>query len=743
MAVVYNSSIGKPTFPYRPDGIARRSRERPRPTLYRESEVMEIEEMSKLSKPIDTGELEKKAVSKPLKKTTVIETYDGPELNTHSLAYFLPQYVKEHLTASKNNMYNCPYCGSGTGPNGTGAFGIVKENSTRFKCLACNKTGDIFELIGQVEGITNFKDQKKRVFDLYGAGPGGLTATRSTTAEPVIKREAKKKPKVKETMTPEEYEEKRNALEEYFDKCNKRLDETEYHRGISRETLDRFKVGYDPAWKNPKAENGPASPRLIIPTGGLSYIARSTDPNIEKKYRIMDVGSKNIFNVECIVNATKPIFVVEGEIDAMSIIDAGGEAVGLGGVGMNDFIETLIETPPQQPLIIALDNDKPNEDGTPGTGPRMTEGLVAQLNAIKIDYRVVNVYGDVKDANDALNADREALAYKIENVLNLAEKDYIKTKSVAGYMDTYINYLRLGQETIPSGFKKLDERLNGGFPPGLIVLGAVSSLGKTTFLLQVADNMAKAGYDVMYFSLEMSRTEIITKSISRMTYIKSMEKYNGDYMAKDTRTIMRGVRNFNDAEREHFCEALREYEKSAEHMFILEGNDGGDEELNVDGMRSRVDTHITTTGRRPVVFVDYLQILPPAKERMSDNEVVRYNVKALKDLSRDFDIPVFVISSFNRANYKTVSDMESFKQSGGIEYSADLLYSMEFNGTGTKGFCLQDEKKKTPREIILKPLKDRTGDLDYIVPLAYYPKYNYFKEGNFPLRKEEELKEKE
>src|SRR5699024_2312646 len=61
---------------------------------------------------------------------------------------------------------------------------------------------------------------------------------------------------------------------------------------------------------------------------------------------------------------------------------------------------------------------------------------------------------------------------------------------------------------IPTGFDKLDKELDGGLYEGLYFMGAISSLGKTTFMLQVADEIAKQGQDVLIFTLEMSRHEI-------------------------------------------------------------------------------------------------------------------------------------------------------------------------------------------------------------------------------------------
>jgi len=78
-------------------------------------------------------------------------------------------------------------------------------------------------------------------------------------------------------------------------------------------------------------------------------------------------------------------------------------------------------------------------------------------------------------------------------------------------------------ELISTGFNTLDVALDGGLFEGLYVIGAISSLGKTTLAIQIADYLASQGRDVLYISLEMSRYEIMAKSISRHTLLYCKE----------------------------------------------------------------------------------------------------------------------------------------------------------------------------------------------------------------------------
>ena len=72
---------------------------------------------------------------------------------------------------------------------------------------------------------------------------------------------------------------------------------------------------------------------------------------------------------------------------------------------------------------------------------------------------------------------------------------------------------------IKTGFPQLDELLGGGLAPGLVVLGGQPGVGKSTFCLQLAENVAESGIPVLYFSFEMQERQIAAKSISRKLFL--------------------------------------------------------------------------------------------------------------------------------------------------------------------------------------------------------------------------------
>ena len=78
--------------------------------------------------------------------------------------HFIEQ-ISEQSRKGGKGAYICPLCHSGEGRNRTGAFHIYDE--IQWKCFSCDRGGDIFDLIGYVEGIDKFKDQLKRVRELF------------------------------------------------------------------------------------------------------------------------------------------------------------------------------------------------------------------------------------------------------------------------------------------------------------------------------------------------------------------------------------------------------------------------------------------------------------------------------------------------------------------------------------------------------------------------------------------------
>ena len=629
----------------------------------------------------------------------------------------LKAYVERVTKKSKCGMYVCPLCGSGTGKHGTGAFSIGGDG-TLWKCFKCGRKGDIFDLIGFCEGLPGFDSQLKRARELFGLSIDSNVAQGNF-------REYQNSSKSEHRCDGDTVD-----YTQFFLQANRDIEKTNYHRGLSLETLNRFRVGFVENWKHPKASAGaPTSPRLIIPTGAKSYLARDTREHIpeeQKAYCKSKVGTMHVFNVAALWTATKPIFITEGELDALSIIDVGGEAIALGStVNVKSLLELLKTRKPAQLLIVAMDNDE--------AGEKACRELSNGLRRLDISFYKFPPIGHYKDANEALQSDRNAFRQAVEEVehaldeVEKARKEAYLSTSTEHYLQDFISSIKDSANTpcIPTGFKALDTVLDGGLFEGLYIAGAISSLGKTTLIIQMADQIAQAGQDVLIFSLEMARTEIMAKSISRHTVQRTLSK-GGTENAKTARgiTTWKRYERYSQEEKNIINEAVAAYGQYAKHIYINEGI--GD--IGVERIRETVEQHRLFTGNTPVVFIDYLQILAPYNERATDKQNTDKAVIELKRISRDYKIPVISVSSFNRVNYKEKVTMEAFKESGAIEYSSDVLIGLQLKGAGEKNFDVDEAKRNNPRAVELVILKNRNGKTGSRLEYKYYPLFNYFEE---------------
>ena len=291
-------------------------------------------------------------------------------------------------------------------------------------CFGCGEHGDIFDVIRMQYGIP--KNDFKTIFETTYRVLGINTENFHTTENKRVTAPPKKKIEKTETKSEE------LNLSSFFKKAESLIDKTDYaqKRGLTDEVIKRFHLGFDPEWINPKLNEETKkkvkpSPRLIIPTSEHSYLARNTKENLtesEKKYSKMKVGKIKIFNEETLHKSQKPIFVVEGEIDAMSVIVAGGEAVALGSASNVDlFIAECKKNPPKVPLILCPDNDE--------AGKKAMTKLGTGLQKEKIPFVISNISGKYKDANERLVKDAEGFKNKVSFVSNRIKKIfYAKNK---------------------------------------------------------------------------------------------------------------------------------------------------------------------------------------------------------------------------------------------------------------------------------------------------------------------------
>ncbi len=651
--------------------------------------------------------------------------------------------VETYLDKSKYGMYICPFCESGTGKNGTGAVKVYKETNT-FSCHKCKKGGDVILLyrnlqkpekpflqavdeLGATIGL--FRDEpiqsdpRKDFSPLPDAAlphDGENTSTPPGNNKPpsAPKREAAGK---KDFMA-------------YYEKCFNILTSPEGAAGmeylenvrkIPLEVALPYNVGFDP--KADPAGSGHPAPRIIIPTSKSHYIARSISDKTPDAFKKMNPkgSSPGIFNIEaCYRKDVQEVFILEGAIDALSVMACGYEsgktyhAIATNSTSNRDtLLKMLAEKRPPEDItfIICMDNDD--------AGRAAASSLADGFRRIGLKFIKVNISGKAKDANEAWTTTPEALTEAIEEAIH---KTSLRPDNVACYIDNYmggdIEHFKQPRKT---GFPTLD-REAGGLYPGLYVLAAITSLGKTTLALQMADNLAAAGEDVLFFSLEMSKLDLVAKSLSRT--VAQM------FPAGERITSTQIRKGKLPAE---YAEAVQKYKETVgDRLSIVEANF----DLDISSIGDYIRGYMAKTKTHPTIFIDYLQIIQPQEDdsKKQRREALDNTVAMLKRLSREIEAPVIVVSSVNRINYLTPIAFESLKETGGIEYSADVIWGLQlqclneslFDGgesnKSKKRERIEAAKKANPRKIELKCLKNRYGVSSFSVYFEYRPDVDLF-----------------
>lgn len=347
------------------------------------------------------------------------------------------------------------------------------------------------------------------------------------------------------------------------------------------------------------------------------------------------------------------------------------------------------------------------------------------------------------------------------------------------HFNTMLDYLNISYQSdierfsscldLETGYFNMDND-NLKLYNGLYVLGAVSGLGKTTFAHQMADQIAKAGHKVLYISLEQSALEFATKAISRLTAIECIG-YIQDYPIAEARakkahenadlypnadTISRA--NDREAEAEEILhrisavsainirrgketpaikKAVEKYKTFAGNQTVIECGFG----TTIDQIVSTVGGIVRSCSEHHVVFVDYLQAISANDKKIPIMQATDCHVQALKKLSLELDLPVILISSFNRENYLSIVDFSSFKQSGGIEYTADVVWGFQLSGMNNKIYNTNNSlhlkrlfarhcMERSPRQVELVVLKNRYGRMGNRYFFDYWPMYDLFLPNN-------------
>ena len=254
---------------------------------------------------------------------------------------------------------------------------------------------------------------------------------------------------------------------------------------------------------------------------------------------------------------------------------------------------------------------------------------------------------------------------------------------------------------IPTGFIDLDYKLSGLQRSDLILVAARPSMGKTAFVLNIAQHVAfRQNLAVAIFSLEMSKEQLVNRLFSLESHV-------------DAQVLRTG--NLKDTDWEKLIEGAGRIGKS---RMIIDDTSG----ISIAEMRSKCRKYKLELGL-DLIIIDYLQLMSGSGGRSNESrqQEISEISRSLKGLARELNVPVIALSQLSRAVESRTDKrpmLSDLREYGAIEQDADVCMFIY-----REDYYIPDTEDKGIAEIIIA--KQRNGPIG-TVRLAWMPQYTRF-----------------
>ena len=254
-----------------------------------------------------------------------------------------------------------------------------------------------------------------------------------------------------------------------------------------------------------------------------------------------------------------------------------------------------------------------------------------------------------------------------------------------------------GLTGIPTGFTRLDDITAGWQASDLVIIAGRPAMGKTSFALSLAKNIAvDYKYPIGFFSLEMNNVQLVNRLMSNVCEISGKKILNGQLDEEEWKRLDRNIRKLQGA------------------PIYIDDTPG----MSIFELRSKARRLVREKGVK-VIMIDYLQLMNANGAKFgSRQEEVSTISRSLKGLAKELNIPILALSQLNRSvenrdnNDGKRPQLSDLRESGAIEQDADMVL---FVHRPEYYHILQDEKGNDLRGmaqiIIAKHRKGATGDV--------------------------------
>ncbi len=258
---------------------------------------------------------------------------------------------------------------------------------------------------------------------------------------------------------------------------------------------------------------------------------------------------------------------------------------------------------------------------------------------------------------------------------------------------------------VSTGFKDLDNLTSGLQKSDLILVAARPSMGKTAFTLNIAQNVAmKSKKNVAFFSLEMSKTQLVARVLAAVAGINSGHIRNGQLSQED------------------WGKAINALNDLAEAPLYIDDTSGLTPQLMKKKLRRLIQEH----GELGLVVVDYIQLMENGGKKMADNRQQEVSAisRQLKIMAREFNVPLIALSQLSRGVESRADKtpmLSDLRESGSLEQDADIVAFLNRENYQDT----EDTSDGVETQVIIR--KHRNGELG-IVKLWFEGAYTRFRD---------------
>ena len=320
---------------------------------------------------------------------------------------------------------------------------------------------------------------------------------------------------------------------------------------------------------------------------------------------------------------------------------------------------------------------------------------------IKVNEEIENECYSQKESVETIMDETEKKVFKVVQRRNAG--DYVPISTVVNNALDKISVAARNKGAvtgIPTGFTDLDYRTAGLQPSDLVLIAARPSMGKTAFVLNIAQNVAfKQGLPLVIFSLEMSKEQLVNRLFSLQSGVDAQKLRVGNLEEADWEMLIEGATQIGQSN------------------LIIDDTPG----ISIGELRSKCRKYKLEHGLS-LVMIDYLQLMTGSgKGSESRQQEISDISRSLKSLARELQVPVIALSQLSRAVEQRPDHrpmLSDLRESGAIEQDADVVMFIYRDD-----YYNHESPDKGISEIIIA--KQRNGPIG-TVKLAWLPELTKF-----------------